>query len=63
MCGKKLDCPYCKEKVDLSQFKTNVWDAQQMLYLNMLDFVRYMVVWQPLIFTVVNLVYKVFGLD
>jgi RING finger protein 121 len=63
MCGKKLDCPYCKEKVDLSAFKTNVWDAQQMLYLNMLDFVRYMVVWQPLLFGLVNVAYKILGLD
>ncbi|KAI9258695.1 hypothetical protein EDC94DRAFT_635633 [Helicostylum pulchrum] len=47
MIGKKDICPYCKEKVDLKEFKRNPWDTQQQLYLNLLDGVRYLVVWQP----------------
>ncbi|KAI8373323.1 hypothetical protein BD560DRAFT_328180 [Blakeslea trispora] len=47
MIGKKDICPYCKEKVDLKEFKHNPWDTQQQLYLNLLDGVRYLVVWQP----------------
>ncbi|CAO3647107.1 unnamed protein product [Cunninghamella echinulata] len=47
LVGKKDICPYCKEKVDLKQFKKNPWDTQQQLYLNLLDAVRYLVVWQP----------------
>ncbi|KAI8394117.1 uncharacterized protein BYT42DRAFT_591552 [Radiomyces spectabilis] len=47
LIGKKDICPYCKEKVDLKQFKKNPWDTQQQLYLNILDGVRYLVVWQP----------------
>jgi hypothetical protein len=38
--GKKTICPYCHERVDTSAFQTNVWDAQQVLYLSLLDFVR-----------------------
>ncbi|KAI9315207.1 hypothetical protein BX666DRAFT_1861277 [Dichotomocladium elegans] len=47
LIGKRDICPYCKEKVDLKQFKRNPWDTQQQLYLNILDGVRYLVVWQP----------------
>ncbi|KAI8635958.1 hypothetical protein BD408DRAFT_454841 [Parasitella parasitica] len=63
MIGKKDICPYCKEKVDLKQFKRNPWDTQQQLYLNLLDGVRYLVVWQPIIFGAVQLAYYLFGLD
>ncbi|ORX54977.1 hypothetical protein DM01DRAFT_319030 [Hesseltinella vesiculosa] len=63
LVGKKDICPYCKEKVDLKQFKKNPWDTQQQLYLNLLDGVRYLVVWQPIIFGLVQLAYYIFGLD
>ncbi|CAO3591460.1 unnamed protein product [Absidia cylindrospora] len=63
LVGKKDICPYCKEKVDLKQFKKNPWDTQQQLYLNLLDGVRYLVVWQPIIFGAVQLAYYLFGLD
>ncbi|PKC16948.1 hypothetical protein RhiirA5_346964, partial [Rhizophagus irregularis] len=62
LIGKKDICPYCKEKVDLKEFKTNPWDTQQQLYLSLLDGVRYLVVWQPVIFAVVQLAYTLFGL-
>ncbi|KAI8977579.1 hypothetical protein BDF20DRAFT_906525 [Mycotypha africana] len=51
LVGKKDICPYCKEKVDLKDFKKNPWDTQQQLYLNLLDGVRYLVVWQPVSFS------------
>ncbi|KAI8137093.1 RING finger protein 121-like protein [Fennellomyces sp. T-0311] len=63
LIGKKDICPYCKEKVDMKQFKKNPWDTQQQLYLNILDGVRYLVVWQPLIFGAVRLSYYLFNLD
>jgi len=49
LIGKRDMCPYCKEKVDLKMFRRQVWDAQTDLYLQLLDGVRYLVVWQPLI--------------
>jgi RING finger protein 121 len=63
LIGKKDICPYCKEKVDLKEFKTNPWDTQQQLYLSLLDGVRYLVVWQPVIFAFVQLAYNLFGLE
>ncbi|KAI9025211.1 RING finger protein [Phycomyces nitens] len=63
LVGKRDICPYCKEKVDLKQFKKNPWDTQQQLYLNLLDGVRYLVVWQPIIFGAVQLFYYILGLD
>ncbi|KAI9026194.1 hypothetical protein DFJ74DRAFT_604738 [Hyaloraphidium curvatum] len=61
--GKKAICPYCRERVDTSAFQTNVWDAQQVLYLSLLDFVRYLVVWQPVIFAAVQVIFWLFRLD
>ncbi|CAG8664601.1 14934_t:CDS:10 [Cetraspora pellucida] len=63
LIGKKDICPYCKEKVDMKEFKTNPWDTQQQLYLSLLDGVRYLIVWQPVIFAFVELAYHLFGLE
>ncbi|KXS11044.1 hypothetical protein M427DRAFT_127059 [Gonapodya prolifera JEL478] len=61
--GKKTTCPYCKEKVDTSRFTRGPWETQQALYLSMLDFVRYLLVWQPIIFGTVNAAFYILGLD
>ncbi|KAF0519131.1 RING finger protein [Gigaspora margarita] len=63
LIGKKDICPYCKEKVDMKEFKTNPWDTQQQLYLSLLDGVRYLIVWQPVIFAFVELAYHLIGLE
>ncbi|KAJ3294331.1 hypothetical protein HK104_003676 [Borealophlyctis nickersoniae] len=42
--GKKDVCPCCKEKVDLKAFKKNPWDTTQIMYLNLLDALRYVIV-------------------
>lgn len=61
--GKKDMCPYCKEKVDLKSFRgDNPWDTQQHLYLALLDAMRYLLVWQPLIFMTLHLVFNVLGM-
>ncbi|KAI8893989.1 hypothetical protein BC833DRAFT_606603 [Globomyces pollinis-pini] len=52
--GKKDVCPYCKEKVDLNTFKTNSWDTTQVFYLNLLDAMRYILVWNPIVFLLIN---------
>ncbi|KAI9209799.1 uncharacterized protein BJ171DRAFT_576584 [Polychytrium aggregatum] len=59
--GKKDCCPYCKEKVDLQDFSRNPWDTTQILYLNLLDALRYMVVWNPIILIIVHFIFNVFG--
>lgn len=62
LIGKKDMCPYCKEKVDLRAFKTNPWDTTQQLYLNLLDALRYLIVWQPVIMGLVQFGFYMTGL-
>jgi len=63
LIGKKDMCPYCKEKVDLKQFKKNPWDTQQQLYLQLLDGMRYIIVWQPIVLVVISACFSLFGLE
>jgi RING finger protein 121 len=60
--GKKDVCPYCKEKVDLNDFKQNSWDTTQVLYLNLLDILRYVLVWNPIVFFLVHFLIDFLGL-
>lgn len=61
--GKKQTCPYCKEKVDLKRIFHNPWERPHVLYGHLLDWIRYLVAWQPLILTSVQLIYWFFGLE
>lgn len=65
LLGKKEMCPYCKEKVDMRQFKagSNPWDTQQAIYLQLLDIVRYLVVWQPVVIVLFQLTVYILGLN
>ncbi|CAK9297537.1 unnamed protein product [Gordionus sp. m RMFG-2023] len=47
--GKKQTCPHCKEKVDLKTLFPNPWERLHVMYSKMLDWVRYLIAWQPLI--------------
>ena len=53
--GKKEMCPYCKERIDLAPFRENPWQHQEYLYGKFLDFVRYLVVWHPVILIAVEI--------
>lgn len=61
--GKKDVCAYCKEKVDMERFKRHQWDSNEVLYLQLLDGVRYFVVYQPIIFGISQLVITMSGLE
>uniref|UniRef100_T1IV29 RING-type domain-containing protein n=1 Tax=Strigamia maritima TaxID=126957 RepID=T1IV29_STRMM len=61
--GKKQTCPYCKEKVDLKRMFCNPWERPHMFYGQLLDWIRYLVVWQPLIITVVQGINWLLGLE
>lgn len=61
--GKKQTCPYCKEKVDLKRIFHNPWERPHVLYGQLLDWIRYLVAWQPLILTSVQLIYWFLGLE
>jgi Ring finger domain len=50
MVGKKDTCPTCMEKVDLKKlYSDRPWETRNLQWIGMLDFLRYMVVWYPLI--------------
>ncbi|KHN74264.1 RING finger protein [Toxocara canis] len=61
--GKQQTCPYCKEKVDLKRMFKNPWEKPHLFFGQLLDWIRYLVAWQPLIVTFVQGVNKVFGLE
>nr|CDS27216.2 phosphatidylinositide phosphatase SAC2 [Hymenolepis microstoma] len=52
--GKKDICPYCKEKVNLHRLIKNPWEKPHLLFGNLLDGIRYLVAWQPLIVMAVH---------
>eukprot|EP01114_Cavostelium_apophysatum_P013662 TRINITY_DN3358_c0_g1_i1.p1 TRINITY_DN3358_c0_g1~~TRINITY_DN3358_c0_g1_i1.p1 ORF type:complete len:336 (-),score=24.54 TRINITY_DN3358_c0_g1_i1:88-990(-) len=54
MIGKKDTCPYCSEKVQLNHLFKNPWEKQGILFANLLDSLRYLIVWNPIILTAVN---------
>jgi len=56
MIGKKDTCPYCSEKVQFKQLYKNPWERQGILWANLLDSLRYLIVWNPIILTTVNIV-------
>eukprot|EP00040_Diaphanoeca_grandis_P012506 m.63428 g.63428 ORF g.63428 m.63428 type:complete len:369 (+) comp23278_c0_seq1:102-1208(+) len=62
--GKKQTCPYCSEKVDLKALFPEPWtlSRQDILYSQLLDALRYLVVWQPFILIMARLINHALGL-
>lgn len=61
--GKKQTCPYCNEKVDLKRMLNNPWERTHVLYGQLLDWLRYLVAWQPIIIGFVQGINYTFGLE
>jgi len=61
--GKKQTCPYCKEKVDLKRMFCNPWERPHVLFGQLLDWLRYLVVWQPIIIVTVQVIVYFLGLE
>ncbi|CAI4222282.1 unnamed protein product [Auanema sp. JU1783] len=61
--GKQQTCPYCKEKVDLKRMFKNPWEKPHLFYGQLLDWIRYLVCWQPLIVTGVQYLTNFLGLE
>ena len=61
--GKKQICPYCREKVDLKRMFKNPWEKPHVLFGQLLDFIRYFVVWLPIILLGVQLIYHILNLE
>jgi len=56
MVGKKDTCPMCNEKVDMASFSKTPWgiDGKGAMWANVLDAVRYLIVWNPIILGLLN---------
>ncbi|XP_041055941.1 RING finger protein 121 isoform X2 [Carcharodon carcharias] len=61
--GKKQTCPYCKEKVDLKRMFNNPWERPHVMYGQLLDWLRYLVAWQPVIIGLVQGINYSLGLE
>lgn len=61
--GKKQTCPYCKEKVDLKRLFPTPWEKPHIVYGNLLDWIRYLVAWQPVIIMSVQGINWMIGLE
>ncbi|XP_012264542.2 RING finger protein 121 [Athalia rosae] len=61
--GKKQTCPYCKEKVDLKKMFCSPWERPHVLYGQLLDWIRWLVAWQPLIVFLVQGIHWALGLE
>ncbi|XP_027628376.1 RING finger protein 175 [Tupaia chinensis] len=61
--GKKQTCPYCKEKVDLKRMISNPWERTHFLYGQILDWLRYLVAWQPVVIGLVQGINYSLGLE
>ncbi|CAH0775031.1 unnamed protein product [Bemisia tabaci] len=61
--GKKQICPYCKEKVDLKRMFQNPWEKPHVLYGKLLDWIRWLLAWQPVIIFVFQAINYVLGLE
>ena len=61
--GKKQTCPYCREKVDLARMFKNPWQKPHLFYGQLLDWIRYLVAWQPVIITLVQGINYALGLE
>lgn len=60
--GKKDVCPCCLEKVDLRDlYAERPWETKNLSWIQMLDALRYMVVWNPIIFTAFSIVFHFVG--
>lgn len=61
LVGKKDTCPLCGEKVDMRALKASrPWDTRNLAWIQMLDAIRYMVVWNPIIFTAFSAFFHIF---
>lgn len=64
LVGKKQVCPFCREKVDTKAlFASLIFQRPHYLFGNLLDLIRYLIVWQPLIIFFVQFVNFILGLE
>ena len=62
--GKKDSCPSCSERVDIKALlKTSpLWGPPSRMWGQLLDVVRYIVVWNPMVFLVLRVIFYELGI-
>lgn len=63
LIGKKQTCPYCHEKVDLKKMFPTPWQQIDIYYGELLEWVRWLVCWQPIVLTLVQGLNYLIGLQ
>ncbi|KYQ92945.1 hypothetical protein DLAC_05544 [Tieghemostelium lacteum] len=63
LVGKKNMCPHCNEKVNLRELSDNPWEKQTFIWGSLLDSVRYLVVWNPIILYLIQWLVYLFDRD
>ena len=61
--GKKQTCPYCSEKVNTKALTAHPWEKYNHMYAQLLEWIRYLVAWQPIILMLVHGVTWLLGLE
>uniref|UniRef100_A0A8C3SQ40 Ring finger protein 175 n=1 Tax=Chelydra serpentina TaxID=8475 RepID=A0A8C3SQ40_CHESE len=61
--GKKQTCPYCNKKVDLKRMLSNPWERTHVLHGQLLDWLRYLLAWQPIVIGIVQVINYSLGLE
>ena len=62
MIGKRHVCPVCQEKVDMSGIFANPWHKQDRMWSQLLDAIRYLLVWNPIICMIASLSFNLTGM-
>lgn len=63
MVGKKDACPNCGDKVHLrSLVGSSPWETQSLVWVHLLDALRYLIVWNPVILIVTQVALNGMGL-
>ena len=61
--GKQSVCPNCGERVDIrSVLGSTPWENQNLIWAQLLDALRYLIVWNPIIIIFVQLSAYEFGI-
>ncbi|CAL8463670.1 g3204 [Coccomyxa elongata] len=62
--GKKDTCPTCLEKVDMRKiFAGRPWETRNLTWIQMLDSIRYLIVWNPVLLLALHFFLHFFGID
>lgn len=63
LVGKKDVCPFCNEKIEFSDASKRVkqpWKSDSQIYIQVLELVRYLLVWNPIIVLAIHVVFVVY---